>query len=90
MEKGRHIIVRMARQNAEAKQARLDSEEAREARRKEIDAETASALNVTSLGAEPSAPSKPKTSRKRKADASNAPPGSRRTRYSSSKRGKRI
>ncbi len=87
MDKGLHIIVRAARQNAEAKQARLNSQAAREALRQEKAAEEAFPRNVASSSAEPSPPTQFQGTRKRRAVA---PPASRRTRSNSNKRGKRV
>ena len=79
--------MRAARQNAEAKQARLDSQAARENLRQDKEAEEVVARNVASSSAGPSPPTQPQGIRKRRAVA---PPASRITRSNSNKRGKRV
>ena len=59
MDKGLHIIVRAARQNAQARQERLNSRAAREALRQENVAEEVVVLNVASSSAGPSPPTQP-------------------------------
>ncbi len=86
-DKGLHIIVRAASQNAEAKQARLDSQAPRENLRREKEAEEVIVRNVASSSAGPSPPTQPQGIRKRRAVA---PPASRITRSNSSKRGKCV
>ena len=87
MNKGLRFIVRAAIQNAQAKQARLDSQAARENLLQEKEAEEVDAINVASSSARPFAPTQPSITRKRRATA---PPASRRTRSNSNKRGKRV
>ena len=87
MDKGRHIIVRVAWQNAQAKQARLDSQVAREALRREKKVEEVVARNVASSSAVPSISTQPPRTRKRKEAT---PLANRRTRSNFNRRGKRI
>jgi hypothetical protein len=64
--KGRPVLMRAARLNAEAKNVMLNKEAAKEDRRQEKDVEkVAAALNVTSFGAGSSTPIQPKNIRKR-------------------------
>jgi hypothetical protein len=67
MDKGRHIIVRTAKQNAQAKQARFDTHVAGEALRREKEVEEVDARDVASSIAVPFTPIQPPRTRKRMA-----------------------